>query len=367
MKQQFFCSTPPLCSSRRYPGAVPSVFTSCLRSLAVSGLSALRGATLAAALAAMLCILAAAPRPGLARAAGVCSDDTVLLYAPAAKGSQLDGLYKLAANWIGASGMAVALKYVSAKGGSDAIARIIEPGSPDCAVAGLQFPTLYLQSGSRHSLFLPKDLHMVCVFASSPSVLWIAQSNPARTLPEFLKAQHEARAQTGQPTRIAGAGSHTDQHAATLLLARAAGLACNYLPMLSSVESVRAVREGMAQACWGYALPASTMPGLKPIAVAAQTRARTMPETATFAEHDLPVFGTAYFGLGIASKLTVIVAAQSLADYLTSAATQEHVRALGFEPVAVSFDELPAFLQKQQTLARDIIREYPLIPPHLRR
>lgn len=296
-----------------------------------------------------------------------CPGDTITLYLPGSRHDPLNALYLLLEGWLPWPGAKILSHRMPGRGGSYALSRLIEPGSRECSIAAMPYPSFYFLSASRDSLFREKDIRPLVVFASSPNMLWVRADSPVQDLSGFLEMQYKKHAETGQPMLIAGAGSYTDQHLATLQFVRASGIPGQYLPLLGALEATDAVRRGKSDACWGYALPASMMPGLKPLAVASAERIAAYPQVQTFTETSLPVVNTAYFALGIAAGSGIARLGDSLSGFLGSRAIQEKIAQMGFTPVSPNSLRLQEFTQEQEKNSHAFLNDYPLVPAQLRR
>jgi tripartite-type tricarboxylate transporter receptor subunit TctC len=127
------------------------------------------------------------------------------------------------------------------------------------------------------------------------------------------------------------------------------------------------VRTGKAAACWGYAVPAAVMSGLRPLAVAAAQRSHLWPETPTFQETGRSVLNEAWFGLGIRALAPESVhakCAESLTRVMRNATLRAGMAALGFTPsdAAPGSARARRLTERLQDEALRLLSDYPLIP-----
>ncbi|MDR2124402.1 MAG: hypothetical protein LBP38_05390 [Desulfovibrio sp.] len=318
------------------------------------------------------------PSPDAVRAADAppvafCPSGTVTLILPDGAQSPVYGLYEATAKAFREE-LFLDLKpeIRAGRGGGRALNRLLEEKADGCFLGVLQFPSFVFQANLRDRLYDDAAIAPAAVAASVPNALWVAESGPLRTLDDFVAA---ARAEAGKgETRlvVAGAGSYTDQHLATLQLERAAGISLSYLPLLGAAESAEAARTGKAAACWGYAVPAALMPGLRPLAVAAARRSRLRPDTPTFQETGRNVLNEAWFGLGIRASAPESVRArcvESLAPVMRNATLRADLTALGFTPAADAPDTAGArrLIERLREEALRLSADYSLIPRQERR
>jgi tripartite-type tricarboxylate transporter receptor subunit TctC len=321
----------------------------------------------------LLLFLAVLPFPDAAGAAdsppvALCPSGTVTLILPDGEQSPVYRLYESAVKAFREE-LFLDLKPVvrAGRGGGRALNGLLEEKADGCFLGVLQFPSFVFLANLRDRLYDDAGIIPASVTASVPNALWVAESDPLRTLDDFVAAAR-AEADKGDLRLVAaGVGSYTDQHLATLQLERAAGISLNYLPLLGAAESAEAVRTGKAAACWGYAVPAALMPGLRPLAVAAARRSLLWPETPTFQETGRNLLNDAWFGLGIrasAPESTRAKCAESLTRVMRNATLRADMAALGFTPSAAApdSDEGRRLTERLREEALRLLTDYPLIP-----
>ncbi|MDL2317279.1 hypothetical protein LJC59_09480 [Desulfovibrio sp. OttesenSCG-928-A18] len=196
------------------------------------------------------------------------------------------------------------------QGGAKAIGRMLAENSSRGGaaherldLAPAQVPAFFAMAMAPNAMYANDELVVVALFAAAHNALWVPEQSPYRSLRDLLEHGRALESEPGKSLLIAGVGSYTEQHLATLMLQRAAGISMRYLPMLGSREATGATKTYGAHACWGYALNPESMPGMRPLAVAGDTRAPLLPQTPTFAEAGTPLVSGAHFGLCIPGRL----------------------------------------------------------------
>ncbi|MDR0828257.1 MAG: hypothetical protein LBN33_10390 [Desulfovibrio sp.] len=250
------------------------------------------------------------------------------------------------------------------RGGSYALNRLQDSKGDGCFMSALSMPSFFFLAKSGNSLYDADGIYPLAVIASIPNALWVDEQSPLRDLDAFIEKATAETAKIDSRFAIAGAGRQTDQHLATLQMNRATGLKIPYLPLLGVKECTEAVRNGLAAACWGYAVPPEMMPGLKPLAVAAPTRSPVLPLVPTFFEARCDMQNIVLFGLALPASSPENIREKGLTELATAlkdADLRSKITALGFTIPAIT-DPMPLLTLKERQAALKLLDEYPLFP-----
>lgn len=299
--------------------------------------------------------------PAHAGRAAVYPIRPVTLLAPHPTGSQSDAFFSLLLPFLRkhAGSKEISLELKPGRGGGAAWAELSRRPGDGYALAALYAPTFFLQARAKDRLYDERDIAPVAVAAYAPLALWVNAESPLNSVADVIA---HARAPGGRLV-ISGTGSYTDQHMASLLFDRAAGVKSLYLPYLGSTEAAKAVQEGTAQACWGYALPGASMPGMRPLAVAAQTRRPALPDVPTFAEAGTPLNAGLYIGLCLPASTGEETRQQVSELFIRAASDPEFAAAAalaGFQPRPLSYHDMPAFIAARQGEVDSFAAAYPM-------
>lgn len=327
----------------------------------------------AAALAvfALASLVSALPLGSARAAAPLCLSGVTTVLLPQPKHSQTDAVYApLRAAWARYTGTELAFSHSPGRGGGYAVRDAITAGGDGCTLAAVQLPSFFLLTASADSMFAPADAAPVAVFASLPVAVWVAEGSPFQTVADLVAHMRAVIERGDNVACVSGVGKYSDQHLAFLQFERAAGVKGRYLPVLSSGEAARVVREGAAAACIAYALVPESMPGLRPLAVAGATRSPVLPDVPTLRERDILMESMTVFGLALpasASEKKRAACEISLASLAKDADVAQALAALGAEPISVPPSELAATLGVWEKRARAALDDYNLIPRNQRR
>lgn len=304
---------------------------------------------------------------GAARAA--CPTGQISLFLPAPARSQIELLYSLLpAPWKRTYYSTLSLVLKPGRGGSHAAAALGGEKGDGCFLAAVQTPSFFFQAELTDGMYRENALAPPTLIARAANALWVDEDGPLASIDDIVLLARGSGLRAGRTPGITGVGSYTDQHLATLQFNRATGIPSLYLPSLGSREAREAVRAGKADACWGYATSRETMPGLRPLAVAGETRSPALPDVPTFRELGLELINAPCFGVTVLASASDRVR-HELAAYLTALlddpALKAQFLAHGFTPLAP--EDSPVQLADERAAAFQALEDYSLIPRDLRR
>jgi tripartite-type tricarboxylate transporter receptor subunit TctC len=196
-----------------------------------------------------------------------------------------------------------------------------------------------------------KDLEPITLFATSPNVMVVHPSFPARTAAEFVA---HARARPPEDIAYASSGIGTTVHFMAGMLERAADIRLRHVPYRSSNESIQAVISGEPKVVFSSinsALPHIQSGAVRALGVSSERRSDFLPEVPTFAEQGIQgVLSQTWFGLaGPANMPRPLV--ERIAGLFNGAlrdpALRQRLAALGAEPVGLGPDEFRALMVRE--------------------
>ena len=288
--------------------------------------------------------------------------ETIELALPVTEGSQPAILYNLIQRYAARHTLVkFTLNYRAGRGGSYAWNYLKDKPGYGYVLAALHYPSFTLLAADKERVFNPDALTPVALFAYAPNALWVAKDSPILSLEDLVIYARDP----GNRLIVAGTGSFTDHHMATLIFDRAAGITSLYLPLTGTVESVQAVKDKRATACWGYALDSSTMGGLRPLAVAATERGSALPDIPTFREEKMEVVNGQYFGLAMpstAKKKVRDAVSDFFLDVLSDQDLLNELNRAGFEPTPLPSMGIAVFAGKQEMEVNLFLKDYTVFP-----
>jgi tripartite-type tricarboxylate transporter receptor subunit TctC len=200
-----------------------------------------------------------------------------------------------------------------------------------------------------------RDLTPVTVLASTPFVVTVNDTFPARTLSEFVA---EVKKKPGNYA-YASAGVATTTHAASLVVLKAAGLQMIHVPYKGVAPAFSDLIAGHVQ--MASASPVEIKPHLgggkvRPLAVTSQTRSEQLPDVPTVSE-TLPTPTVAthngfFVPRGTPQEVVDAIAKEVAAAVKTKAFSDRLIQA-GLEPSGSTPEEMVAMIaaDKQNWLA----------------
>src|SRR5262245_2163353 len=204
------------------------------------------------------------------------------------------------------------------------------------------------------------DFAPVTLVASTPNVLVVHPSTPARTVKEVVAL---ARAKPGA-LNFASAGVGSSSHLAGELFRVLARAEIVHVPYKGAGSAMVDVLSGQVQlyfATMPAAMPHVKSGKLAPVAVTSARRSRALPEVPTIAESGVPGYeASTWYGL-LAPAHTPQAAIARLHDatvkILSDAALREKLANQGFEPVGDTPEEFAAYIKSEIGKWGKVIRE----------
>jgi tripartite-type tricarboxylate transporter receptor subunit TctC len=202
---------------------------------------------------------------------------------------------------------------------------------------------------SRNKGYAAEDLKAVAVVASTPDVLAVHPSNPAKTLPELIA---NAR---GKPINFGSSGMGTTPHIATeYLLRELAKLNVTHVPFAGGAPAVTAALGNHVELL-SSSLPTAMVQindgQLRALGVAAAKRSPSAPAVPTYAE-------SGYAGLHSATWVGFFVPAQTpndvvvrlnaeINEVLNAADVAQKLTSIGFDAIATTPTQATDFFKSE--------------------
>ena len=181
-------------------------------------------------------------------------------------------------------------------------------------------PSLYRKLSYAQSDFAP-----VALICNSPSILVVTPSLPVNTAAELIATM---KARPGE-LNYASYGAGSGPHLAAGLLQDITGTRIQHIPYGGGSPATMAVLRGEVQMLLAGSLavlPLIQSGGLKPLAIAAETRAAALPDVPTFREQGIDYLTGTWFGLLAPAKTPPAIVA-TLNREIGAALRSEQVRA----------------------------------------
>ncbi|MDR2077276.1 MAG: hypothetical protein LBP61_10180 [Desulfovibrio sp.] len=276
-----------------------------------------------------------------------------------------------------ASPKPVSLRRLPGRGGGYALREILGKPADGHSLALLTLPSFFLQAIPPNRLYARGDFTPLIILAHAPAALWTTEESPLASVRDLIRLARSRETSSDRrvpdseilpadaPLVAAGSGSYSEGQVAALLLARAAGIRIRYLPFLSTAKAAEAVRNGAADICFGYALKTPPLPGMRPLAVSAQSRVPALPATPTFRETGLEVVAGLDIGLAMpagADPNDVAHIAEFFLRVLDAPDLHAALTRNGFSPLRLSPVDLAAFLNRREEEINAFLQDYPLFP-----
>jgi len=240
-------------------------------------------------------------------------------------------------------------------GGGSIGTRMVAKAAPDGYTLGLGGtgtlaidPTLYPNVGYDPR----KDFAPVGLIATTPLIVLVNQSVPARNVQELIAL---AKAQPGK-LNYASAGIGTGIHLGTVLFAETAGITLTHIPYKGSGPALTDLLGGYVQIFFSSLPPAIGLVKdgrLRALGVTGLKRTASLPDVPTVAEQGLPGFeAVLHYGIvapaGTPQPIIDTLSA-SLRAALRDSRVHDHLATEGAEPLPTSPAEYAADIDREET------------------
>ena len=205
-----------------------------------------------------------------------------------------------------------------------------------------------------------RDFLPVAVFASSPNLLLVHPSFPARNVKEFIAVAKKSRGKLN----FSSSGSGSGQHLAGELLKIRIGTEMAHIPYKGSAPSMTALASGEVDFSFNNipsAQPLMTPGRVRALGITSETRSPLLPELPTMIEGGLPGFvtGTWYGVLVPAGTSSAVIS--TLNSVIVKAVQREDFRTrlaqLGADPIAESPDYFRKMLMEEIERWGKVVKE----------
>ena len=210
-----------------------------------------------------------------------------------------------------------------------------------------------------------KDFTPVTVLATSPNVLVVHPSVPAKSFKELIAY---AKANPGK-LNFSSPGSGSGAHLAGELLNVEAGIKAVHVPYKGMAPAVSDLVGGQVQMMFAgisTALPHIRAGKLVPLAIASPQRSPQLPDVPTVAESGFPGFDvTSWYGIVVRSGTPPAIVKKlhaDMADALAAADVKEKLAGLGLDPLGNSPEDFAKMIAAESRKWSEIVRKADIKP-----
>jgi tripartite-type tricarboxylate transporter receptor subunit TctC len=214
-------------------------------------------------------------------------------------------------------------------------------------------PSLYRKLG-----YAQKDFAPVILIANSPSILVVTPALPFKSVAALIAY---AKAHPGE-LNYASYGAGSGPHLAAGLLQDITGTTMQHVPYGGGAPATLAVLRGEVQMLLAGALavgPQITSGGVRPLAIAAETRSPALPDIPTFREQGIDYLSGTWFGLLAPAKTPPAIISKlsaAITDALRSDAVRARIAEQGADVVGGSPQDFARFLKEETERLSAVIR-----------
>lgn len=230
-------------------------------------------------------------------------------------------------------------------------------------IMGHNLPHIILQPLTREDAGYSTDaLRQVYIFESTPNALIVSADSSYRNVEEFITAAQENPGSIS----VGGSGEFTSNHVATLQLAQQNDVELQYVPFTGTGSATTGLQSGQVDALMSYntAAPDLQEQGARVLAVAADERAKNLPDVPTFAEEGYELNEAAYRGVAVPPETpdnVVTTLAEAFREVNNDPEIVQQMNDLGFTIENMGPQEAEQFTQERLEQNRQLLQELGLI------
>ena len=227
-------------------------------------------------------------------------------------------------------------------------------------IVGINLPHIILQP-TQGAGYRMSDIAVVHIFHYTPDAIVVAANSPYETLHDLI----DDAVQRPGKIRVSGSGRASANHLAQVRFDQATSGETIYRPYKGTAASIAALLQGRVDAAMAYTTSAKKYGSdIRVLAVAMTKRHPNFPDTPTFRELDIDMVDGAYRGIAVPRKTPVPMrkAISALFSRIGKEAdAAKKSEDLGFAPLDIGYDALPAFLSAQREKSLATARQAGLI------
>ena len=227
-------------------------------------------------------------------------------------------------------------------------------------IVGINLPHIIIQP-ARGASYRTEDIAVLYLFHYTPNALIVADDSPYETLEDLIADARERPRQV----LFSGSGKGTANHLAKVRFDNTAEIETRYRAFKGTGESIAALLSGTVDAAWGYTTVALKHEGdVRVLGVAMDIRHPKLPDIPTFRERGIEMVDGAYRGIAVPNTTPDPIRrriSKLFARLTDDPELVEKKHALGFVPVDIGYEDVPAFMEQRTYEYRALAKRAGLI------
>ena len=217
-------------------------------------------------------------------------------------------------------------------------------------------PHLVLQPMEGTVQYKTDDINNVYFYHYTPDAIVVRNESPFKTYQDLVKAAKVK----AEAVSMAGSGTNSANHVASVRFEGAAGIKLNYVPFKGTGDLVSSLLGGHVDAAMSYVTLAIAQKGrTRMLAIATEKRHPQFPDTPTFKELGIDWVDGAYRGVAV-PKSTPPELRKRISDIFAEinkdAEFRQRMADGGFVVIDVPVEKVPAFMAERTKVYSDIAR-----------
>jgi tripartite-type tricarboxylate transporter receptor subunit TctC len=258
------------------------------------------------------------------------------------------------------NGQDLVIKYRPGGGGAVVWSQLNTMRGDGYTIVGVNLPHIMLQP-LRGADYKTEDLAVVHMFHYTPHAVLVRKESAYKTLQDLIDTMNE------KPGKVAfsGSGRGTANHLAQLWFDERLRARSAYNAYKGTAAAIEGLLQEQVDASWAYTTAAVKYSGqLRMLAVAMEARHPKFPDVPTFRELGFDFVGGAYRGIAVPSSTSEAIRHKISNIFGEIGFDPDYIAKkseLGFVPIDVSYEKIPAFLESRRIEYLPLARESGII------
>lgn len=254
-------------------------------------------------------------------------------------------------------GVSVQIQYKVGGGGSVGWSELVRSRPDGYTIAGINLPHIILQPLQRGDAgYRTEQLKVVAWFQNTPIGLAVLKSSRFQSLADFIDY---ARANPGAIT-VAGSGTYTGHHLATVQLEKLAGIQVTYVPFTGAAPQLTAFLGGHVAAMMGNSDDlVQHKDRIRVLAIGSAVRFEALPDVPTFRELGFDMTPSIDRGVAVPAGTPDAVVQKLEQAFLAIVRRPEVRRQMieqGFVPLEMGAEESQAYVERKTIEYQELLK-----------
>ncbi|WP_010531643.1 tripartite tricarboxylate transporter substrate binding protein [Lentibacillus jeotgali] len=245
-------------------------------------------------------------------------------------------------------GQDILIQYKPGGGGSVGWSELINKDPDGHFISGINIPHIILQPLANDDTgYQTEDIVPVAIFQATPIGIAVSEDSNIESLEDLVK---KAKESPGSIT-VAGSGTYSGHHIASLQLEHLAGIDMQYVPFDGAAPSIQAFLGGTTDVIFGNSSDLiKYQDDMKILAIGSEETFKPMPDVPTFKELGYDMTPAIDRGVAVppgTNQEVIKTLEKSFLDILDEEGVKEEMYNEGFQPKQMGHEESMEYIEKK--------------------